>query len=209
MLALFLVAGASLVACSGSADNPRDVLQDLNSQDLVLTIEDLPEGIEVSVTSELPITSNRAAFERFAADTLRRNEDLVGWGRTLGFRREFDNADRLDRAFDLFISSEAEVYRSEDGASQAFAVERQDHVVGSRLTQVSDLPSLGDESAAFRLSPKTRTEGEVQTDGYVLVWRRGPVLAFLRISITGGEIDRSLLVDLGEAADGLIANQLA
>lgn len=39
--------------------------------------------------------------------------------------------------------------------------------------------------------------------------RHGPVLASLRISITGGEIDRSLLVDLADLADRQIANRLA
>lgn len=112
LTALFLVARAA------SADAPKEAIQDLNARDLELTVEDLPEVIEVSVTTGLPTTTDRAAFERFAADLEKRNQDLVQWGRTLGFWREFDNAEQLDRTVALFISSEAEAYRSEDGATK-------------------------------------------------------------------------------------------
>jgi hypothetical protein len=174
-----LVAAASFAllaaACGGSSDtttaaettNPIDTVTTTASEptpdpkDLVAQLSDLPSGYSVDTKG----TGPRSLADALENATTPEHVDLIRRERVAGYESQFESTN-----FNV-INCTATVYRSSDGAAEAFGLGNKRAMDEASFKPASLSESLGDEEEAYN----------AESGGFsvfVIVWRDRNVLGF-------------------------------
>lgn len=210
-----VLAGA---ACDGDGGGDQgDIDPELQAllEGLVLTVEDLPEGLEQAGLS----FSTNLGLADAAADSQAELAKLERLGRRLGIDVNFTPTGAVSANFPVRggIQNTVSLYTTPDGASESFRE-------GAQSARQTDWPSLypelrdvaveevdrqlGDESVWFRITGLDQSGGLVIDDQVAM--RAGLARSFLRVVSTFDEgTGRDAYVDQVEAWARLVADRIA
>jgi len=215
---LVVSAFAVMAACGGDDGEPMDEEARGLLEQAVLTVDDLPAGLQRASAS---FSTNKDVAEA----QLNPGEELAKlerWGRRLGYDVAFELLP--DAPPDLLIrgvQSTASLYDTSQGASESFA----DGVSSARamdweagypeLTQLEvteiDRPDIGDGVFWMRASGfQSLQQGEALLVDDQVALRVGSVRAFLRVvTVFEGGTDRTVYMDEVEQWARLVSERIA
>ena len=201
----------SLSACGGgekSVHTPDDAeLREM----VMMTSEGLPWAI--SLVKDQAVSNEAAASEYPDQEQWLRNYEE--WGRVSGYEAEFRSKDEVAPAVGLGV--ELEYYSSAGGAESAWAASRE-FILSQEMLQVLkdmgaaeaavrevDAEEVGDESVALLMTADA--EG-VKGETFVILFRRGGVVASAAVSAAAGDVRVDDTVAVAEQADARIQDVL-
>jgi hypothetical protein len=208
MIAVLAVMVALAAACGGGGEKAAPVLSDADLKSIVTITS---EGLPWQVTPESDSAeSNEQASQAFA-DPSKWLANYEKWGRTGGHVATFT-------AQAVAVQASAESYTSIDGATEAFSAVRDFAESGEALSVYAsqgyagakvdkiDAAKVGDDSAAYRLQV---TANGQQFDTFVILFRRGAVLAQASVGAATNTSDSSAAGTVANQIDGRIQSLLS
>jgi len=208
-----LVAALALVmsACGGE-EKPARTLDDADLREMVMmTSEGLPWAI--SLVRDQAV-SKEAAVSQFS-DPERWLGNYEEWGRVSGYLAEFRSKDESTPPVGLSV--QLEYYSSAGGAESAWAASREFILSEEMLQRLKDMGAaeaairevdaeeVGDESVALLM---TTDSGGMKGETFVILFRRGGVLAEALVTAAAGDVRVDDAVAVAEQFDARIQDVL-
>jgi hypothetical protein len=201
----------ALSACGGEEKAAR-TLDDAELREMVMiTSEGLPWAI--SPVRDQAV-SNEAAANDFS-DPERWLSNYEEWGRVSGYEAEFRSKDEGTPPVGLGV--QLEYYSSAGGAESAWAASRE-FILSEEMLQVLkdmgaaeaavrevDAEEVGDESVALLM---TTDSGGMKGETFVILFRRGGVVASAAVSAAAGDVRVDDAVAAAEQLDARIQDVL-
>jgi hypothetical protein len=201
----------ALSACGGE-EKPARTLDDAELREMVMmTSEGLPWAI--SLVRDQAV-SNEAAANDFS-DPQRWLSNYEEWGRVSGYEAEFRSKDEGTPPVGLGV--QLEYYSSAGGAESAWAASRE-FILSEEMLQVLkdmgaaeaavrevDAEEVGDESVALLM---TTDSGSMKGETFVILFRRGGVVASAAVSAAAGDVRVDDAVAVAEQLDARIQDVL-
>jgi hypothetical protein len=201
----------ALSACGGE-EKPARTLDDAELREMVMmTSEGLPWAI--SLVRDQAV-SNEAAANDFS-DPQRWLSNYEEWGRVSGYEAEFRSKDEGTPPVGLGV--QLEYYSSAGGAESAWAASRE-FILSEEMLQVLkdmgaaeaavrevDAEEVGDESVALLM---TTDSGGMKGETFVILFRRGGVVASAAVSAAAGDVRVDDAVAVAEQLDARIQDVL-
>jgi len=201
----------SLSACGGE-EKPSRPPDDAELREMVMmTSEGLPW--EISLVRDQAVSNEAAAEEYPEPEQWLSNYEE--WGRVSGYEAEFRSKDEGTPPVGLGV--ELEYYSSAGGAESAWAASRE-FILSQEMLQVLkdmgaaeaavrevDAEEVGDESVALLMTADA--EG-VKGETFVILFRRGGVVASAAVSAAAGDVRVDDAVAVAEQFDARIQDVL-
>jgi hypothetical protein len=201
----------ALSACGGE-EKPARTPDDAELREMVMmTSEGLPWAI--SLVKDQAVSNEAAASEY--PDQEQWLSNYEEWGRVSGYEAEFRSKDEVIPLVGLGV--ELEYYSSVGGAESAWAASRE-FILSEEMLQVLkdmgaaeaavhevDAEEVGDESVALLM---TTDSGGVKGETFVILFRRGGVVASAAVGVAGGDVRVDDAVAVAEQVDARIQDIL-
>lgn len=217
-LLLVVSAFAVMAACNGDDGEPVDEEARGLLEQVVLTTDDLPHGLQRASAS---FATNKDVAEA-QVNPDKELAKLERWGRRLGYDVAFEPSPEIPPDLPIRgVQSTASLYDTNQGASESFA----DGVSSARamdweatypdLSQLEateiDRPDIGDAVFWMRASGfQSGEQGELLLVDDQVALRVGRVRAFLRVvTLFRGETDRTVYMDQVEQWARLVSERIA
>jgi hypothetical protein len=209
-----LVAALALVmsACGGGKKETARTLDDADLREMaMITSEGLPWAI--SLVRDQAVSS-AAAVSQFS-DPQRWLGNYEEWGRVSGYLAEFRSKD--EGTPPVGLSVQLEYYSSAGGAESAWAASREFILSEEMLQRLRDMGAaeaairevdaeeVGDESVAILM---TTDSGGTKGETFVILFRRGGVLAEALVTAAAGDVRVDDAVAVAEQFDARIQDVL-
>jgi hypothetical protein len=208
MIAALAAMVALASACGGGGEKAAPVLSDADLKSIVTITS---EGLPWQVTPETDSAESNEQASQVFADPSKWLANYEKRGRTGGHVATFTGQA-------VGVQAQAESYTSTGGAKEAFSAVR-DFTESSDLLSVYesqgyagvkidkiDAAKVGDDAAAYRLQV---TANGQQFDTFVILFRRGAVLAQASVSAATGTSDSSATGTVANQMDGRIQSLLS
>jgi len=207
-----IAALALVLSACGAEEKPARTLDDAELREMVMmTSEGLPWAI--SLVRDQAV-SNEAAANDFS-DPQRWLSNYEEWGRVSGYEAEFRSKDEGTPPVGLGV--QLEYYSSAGGAESAWAASRE-FILSEEMLQVLkdmgaaeaavrevDAEEVGDESVALLM---TTDSGGMKGETFVILFRRGGVVASAAVSAAAGDVRVDDAVAVAEQLDARIQDVL-
>jgi len=209
-----VIAALALVlsACGGGKKETARTLDDADLREMaMITSEGLPW--EISPVKDGAVSNEAAAEEYPEPEQWLSNYEE--WGRVSGYEAEFRSKDEVIPPVGLGV--ELEYYSSAGGAESAWAALRE-FILSEEMLQVLkdmgaaeaavrevDAEEVGDESVALLMATDS---GGVKGETFVILFRRGGVVASAAVSAAAGDVRVDDAVAVAEQLDAHIQDIL-
>jgi len=207
-----IAALALVMSACGGEEKPARTLDYAELREMVMmTSEGLPW--EISPVKDQAVSNEAAASEYPDQEQWLRNYEE--WGRVSGYEAEFRSTAEVTFAVGLGV--ELEYYASAGGAESAWAASRE-FILSEEMLQVLkdmgaaeaavrevDAEEVGDESVALLMATDG---GGVKGETFVILFRRGGVVASAAVSAAAGDIRVDDAVAVAEQVDARIQDIL-
>jgi len=201
----FVVVALAIASACGGGDKPAPALTDADLKNIVTVTS---EGLSLQLTLQSDSATTNAQAAGTFADPQKWTANYEKWGRTGGHEATYSVAGGQEAA----VQTQAEVYKTTGGVTDALAALRDVMTSGEALTtytnmgytdariDVVDAPKVGDDSSSYRI--QVIYEGN-RFDTQVIIFRRGPVLgqasigapadsAFADVVAVAGQMDAKI-----------------
>ena len=177
----------------------------------MMTSEGLPWAI--SLVSDQAVSNEAAAEKRVEPE--RWLDNYEEWGRVSGYQAEFRSKD--DGTPPVGLSVQLEYYSSAGGAESAWAASRElllseetlqvlkDMGAAEAAVHEVDAEEVGDESVALLM---TTDSGGMKGETFVILFRRGGVVASAAVSAAAGDVRVDDAVAVAEQLEARIQDIL-